>query len=86
MLSFDEILCYPVMKSCDEIPGADPGFLKGGVHLRSTSKKRGGGGGAKRGSNFGPNVKNPTSWPKGGGGSGPPGPPLDPLLKSYVIL
>ena len=22
--------------------GADPGFLKGGVHLRSTSKKRGG--------------------------------------------
>ena len=45
-------------------PGADPGFLKGGVHLRSTSKKRGG---SKRGSNFGPNVKKPTSWPKGGG-------------------
>ena len=43
------------------------------LHLRSTSKKRGG-------SNFGPNVKKPTSWPKRGGGSGPPGPPLDPLL------
>ena len=36
-----------------------------GVHLRSTSKK--GGGGSKRGSNFGPNVKKPTSWPKRGG-------------------
>ena len=32
------------------------------------------------GSNFGPNVKKPTSWPKRGG-SGPPGPPpLDPPL------
>ena len=40
-------------------------FERGGVHLRSTSKK--GGGGSKRGSNFGPNVKKPTSWPKGGG-------------------
>ena len=61
-------------------PGADPGFLKrGGVHLRSTSKKKGG---AKRGSNFGPNVKKPTS--KGGGG--PPGPPPpDPLLHSPVV-
>ena len=37
------------------------------LHLRSTSKKGG--------SNFGPNVKKPTSWPKGGGG-GPD--PLDP--------
>ena len=40
-------------------------FEGGGVHLRSTSNKRGGG--SKRGSNFGPNVKKPTSWPKGGG-------------------
>ena len=55
------------------IPGADPGFLKGGgVQNRSTSKKRGGG---RRGSNFGPNVKKPTSWHKRGGG-GPD--PLDP--------
>ena len=37
--------------------GADPGFFKrGGVHVRSTSQKRGG----RRGSNFGPNVKKPT--------------------------
>ena len=44
-------------------------FLKGvGVHLRSTSKK----GGSRKGSNFGPNVKKPTSWAKKGG-SGPPG-------------
>ena len=51
--------------------GADPGFLKGGgIHPRSTSKK---GGGSKRGSNFGPNVKKPTSWPKRGGPD-----PLDP--------
>ena len=58
--------------------GADPGCLKGGVHLRSTSQKKGG---SKRGSNFWPNVKKPTSWSKRGG-SGPPGPPppLDPLL------
>ena len=42
--------------------GADPGFLKGGVQIRSTSKK----GGARRGSNFGPNVKKPTSWHKRG--------------------
>ena len=43
--------------------GADPGFLKGGrVHIRSTSKK----GGARWGSNFGPNVKKPTSWHKRG--------------------
>ena len=45
-------------------------FERGGVHLRSTSKKRGGG--SKRGSNFGPNVKKPTSWPKGGGPDPPP--------------
>ena len=45
--------------------GADPGFVKGGgVQIRSTSKK---GGGARRGANFGPNVKKPTSWHKGGG-------------------
>ena len=35
----------------------------GGVQIRSTSKK----GGARRGSNFGPNVKKPTSWHKRGG-------------------
>ena len=56
-------------------PGADPGFLKGGgVQIRSTSKK----GGARRGSNFGPNVKKPTSWHKRGGPD-PPDPPLGTL-------
>ena len=33
------------------------------------------GGGSKRGSNFGPNVKKPTSWPKRGGGPDPLDPP-----------
>ena len=45
-----------------------PGSATGG-HLRYTNKK----GGSKRGSNFGPNVKKPTSWPKRGGPD-----PLDP--------
>ena len=49
-------------------------FLKG-VHLRSRStSKKGGGGGPGGGSNFGPNVKKPTSWAPKGGGSGPHGP------------
>ena len=81
------------------VPGADPGFLKGGgpgtdtrfftstpppldivrvtssdlrkfeKHPHSWTFTKGGG------SNFGPNVKKPTSWPKRGGG-GPD--PLDP--------
>ena len=54
-------------------PGADPGFLKRGVHLRSTSK--GGGGGPT----LGPMLKGLHRGPKvgvgGGGGSGPPAPP-----------
>ena len=47
----------------------------GGSILGLQAKK--GGGGSKRGSNFGPNVKKPTSWPKRVQGvqSGPPGPP-----------
>ena len=49
-------------------PGADPGFLKGGGQIRSTSKK----GGGRRVSNFGPNVKKPTSWHKGGVRTPPP--------------
>ena len=54
------------------ISGADPGFLKGGgVQIRSTSKK----GGARRGANFGPNVKKPTSWHKRGGPDPLPPPP-----------
>ena len=36
-----------------------------GSILGLQAKKRGGG--SKRGSNFGPNVKKPTSWPKRGG-------------------
>ena len=49
--------------------GADPGFLKrgGGGHFMSTSKKWG----SRRGSNFGPNVKKPTSWAKKMGGPVP---------------
>ena len=44
-------------------------FERGGVHLRSTSKKRG----VQEGGNFGPNVKKPISCPKNGGPD-----PLDP--------
>ena len=43
----------------------------------STNKKKGGV------SNFGPNVKKPTSWPKRGGGSGPPAPP--PWIRYWVL-
>ena len=49
-----------------------------GVHLRSTSKKKGG-------SNFGPNVKKPTSWPKGGPDPLDTPPPLDPLLHHNIL-
>ena len=38
-----------------------PRIFERGGQIRSTIKK---GGGAKRGSNFGPNVKKPTSWHK----------------------
>ena len=53
------------------IPGADPGVFKrvGGSILGLQAKK----GGFRRGSNFGPNVKKPTSWHKKGGPD-----PLDP--------
>ena len=40
----------------------------GGGNLRFTSKTRG----ARRGSNFRPNVKKPITWARGGGGSGTP--------------
>ena len=43
-------------------------FEKGGSILGLQSQKKGG---SRRGSNFGPNVKKPISWPKKGG--------LDPL-------
>ena len=49
--------------------GADPGLLKRGS-LGLQAKKKGG---SRRGSNFGLNVKKPTSWAKRGGGCGPPG-------------
>ena len=65
--------------------GADPGFLKGGggVQIRSTSKKRGG----RRGSDFGPNVKKPTSWHKRGVRTPwTPPPSLDPLLHVMRLL
>ena len=57
-------------------------FERGGVHLRSTSKK----GGSKRGSNFGPNVKKPTSWPKRGGPDPRDTPPLDPPLMCPIAF
>ena len=67
------------------IPGADPGFLKGGgVHLRSTSKKRGGGG-PRGGATLGPMLKSLHRGPKRGG-SGPPAPPLDPLLDTSFLF
>ena len=44
--------------------GADPGFLKKGGGASKVYKQKKGG---RRGSNFGPNVKNPTSWAKKGG-------------------
>ena len=56
------------------------------VELRSTSKKKGGG--ARRGSNFGPNVKKPrpyTTWAKKGR-SWPPGPPPPPRAAHDVGL
>ena len=51
-------------------PATQPPGSATGVHLTSTSKKEGG-------SNFGPNVKKPTSWPKRGGPDplAPPPPP-----------
>ena len=42
-----------------------------GAHLRSTRKKREG---SRRGSNFRPNVKKPTTWAKKGGGVRTPPP------------
>ena len=41
-------------------------------------------GGSRRGSNFRPNVKKPTTWAKKGG-SGPPGPPPPPDPPMGVI-
>ena len=66
--------------------GADPGFLKGGVHLRSTRKK--GGGGPRGGPTLGLMLKSLHRGPKGGGGAGPPGPPPppDPPLRFKFIL
>ena len=47
------------------------------LHLRSTSKKGGG-------SNFGPNVKKPTSWPKRGGGGPDPLDPPPPRIRHWT--
>ena len=66
----DELYSHPM--NIHPSAGADPGFLKGGpggTILGLQAKK--GGGGSKRG----PNVKKPTSWPKGGGGPDPLDPP-----------
>ena len=47
--------------------GVDTGLKKGGGgQLMFTSKKGGEGGGSRRGFNFWPNVKKPTSWAKKG--------------------
>ena len=50
-----------------------------GVHLRSTSQKKGG---SRTGSNFGPNVKKPISWPRKGG----PDPPPPVYVCMYVCM
>ena len=62
------------------LTGADPGFLKGGGGsiLGLQAEK----GGSKRGSNFGPNVKKPTSWPKRGG----PNPVDPPRIRYWMLL
>ena len=62
-------------------------FWKGGLglqglHLRSTSKKKGG---SRRGSNFGPNFKKPIWWPKKGGMC-PPDPPMALLVFTLAYL
>ena len=54
----------------------------GGVHLRSTSKKKGRGPGG--GPTLGPMLKSLHSGQKGG--SGPPGPPLDPPMNIRTYL
>ena len=64
------------------VTGADPGFLKGGVHLRSTSKKRGGG--PRGGPTLGPMLKSlhrdPNPDPLD------PPPPLDPPLRQMAAV
>ena len=59
----------------------------GGVHLRSTSKKKGAG--SRRGSNFGPNVKNLYHGPKWGADplDPPPQPPTpDPPMTCQELV
>ena len=64
-------------------PLSPPPPLDPPLHLRSTSNKRGG-------SNFGPNVKKPTSWPKGGGvrtpWTPPPGSATEPTRTCALLL
>ena len=55
-------------------------FERGGGARLGLQAKRGGG---RRGSNFGPNVKRPTSCHKRGGPDPLDPPPLDPLLNSH---
>ena len=57
------------------IRGGSRIFEKGGGHYRSTSKTKGRGGGSRRGYNFRPNVKKPTTWAKKGSPDPPPPPP-----------
>ena len=59
--------------------GADPGFLKGGGHIMSTSKK----GGQTGGPILGPMLKSLHRGTKGGGAN-PPG-PLDPPLPWLLL-
>ena len=71
-MGFLDCICHgmcPVTVLTPCITGADPGFFKrgGGVHLRSTSKKKGGRGG---GPILGPMLKSLHSGPKRGWGSG----------------
>ena len=60
-------------------------FWKGGGSILGLQAKKKGGG-SKRGSNFGPNVKKPTSWPKRGGGVRTPWTPHGSATVTPVIV
>ena len=67
----------------NRVSGADPGFFKrgGGSILGLQAKK----GGSRRGSNFGPNVKKPTTWAKRGALDPLDPPPPDPPIGIFNV-
>ena len=56
-------------------------FERGGSIIGLQAKK----GGSRRGSNFGPNVKKPTSWAKKEGSGLPGPPPPDPSMTMDLL-